>query len=1078
MSTVFSFFPVSAMAVDHTLDTGLNLHLGKYGIAVRDVSSYLTMPQTGGRSAEDFQRALNYYNDNLISAIGQAVVEGSITDTARRFLEGNAKGSPRYDQNTDVYRIWDNISDGWFVDSTGHYPYCRKAEWEAYLGQGGSTGPGNTPAMGKVLSTNKWLDVRSVDTKNIAMVTKDNLGDMVRELCALPASEGGRDCTMYKMTVNGTSFYAIMYSSGTAMYLYCTSTGKPYMASYEPAMIDQDINYNTQVVIKNEDNSTTNTENNIDLSRPIDLSNGTFTVINENGDKITLNMDSLNFNFDDRSYTVNAYDVDYDEENNYYIYNYYTYTVQNTYNNTYVTYIGSTAEYQPVEYELYYELPDGRSSADLTEADVAGLSFQFHDVVNYKRSATDVSLRALYHFDGDTDDASFFSKEDSFTWNKGASLTYMESNNFGGALYLDEKEHQFTLTLPSALATKDFTLQWRYYQNSATTSTHANDNYVQLGTTKVLGWSEQSLYTMCGSTANPTGLSVGTWQELAIIRSGNTLYFYHNGVRIGSASTSEAFSEKIIFYFGANSKAYAMIDELRVTNFAVAKSGAAYSPTVVPYDTNSVLVLPDSADPVADEYWSFDKTIPPKLSIDFTVGGKSALTYDSYEYNGGNYYWNVSDAKYGVGTIMSSPGYQFYYTGSSYQLTRTKSGEEWFRLYNSRCQATGSLFCISLEHAYQYGTLSSKSTWLPSSPKYYTASVVTSDGTVHSVTAYMGLNRGAENKSQSFSWGTLSLGCLSHYDDDDDWYWPYLRLSVDYGKSLDIIYVELVEGEVPNTGHEFVTAIYDKNELQANTAAIQTDIPVKGYTVGGVRPTFPVRGDVWFPVESNRISGVYIYNGRSWEQVNARWWTGSRWIPIYAFDIVTLQDMWDVNGADGDKLQPTISSEYAFWNWWQKEWTDFRGWLSRIWGDGSSGSGPGGSGSGSSSGGFWDKLKDTIGNGLLVLIEGLFALVTTVLEAIIRLVIDLLSFIFGFVTETVIGGIASFFSSFTGGPLFDPFKVEGPDGEVSAALPEGIAAVFAFFSGVILALPGELRGLLIFGVAALILLSVFKFVKS
>ncbi len=55
-------------------------------------------------------------------------------------------------------------------------------------------------------------------------------------------------------------------------------------------MIDQDINYNTQVVIKNEDNSTTNTENNIDLSRPIDLSNGTFTVINENGDKITLNI--------------------------------------------------------------------------------------------------------------------------------------------------------------------------------------------------------------------------------------------------------------------------------------------------------------------------------------------------------------------------------------------------------------------------------------------------------------------------------------------------------------------------------------------------------------------------------------------------------------------------------------------------------------------------------------------------------------------------------------------------------------------------------------------------------------------
>lgn len=791
VSTAFSLFPVSALAAGSLVPTGNVDQLAQRSSMLSSLYNFVSgsdfdssSGQSGlaqGKDVGDLARiALAEMSFDVVNDVGsmrelEAICAKFNNNFASRLLSeyeqlgySNARAEKVFggwsqaqtgyaylaldsiSYNKPIYRLRSRIHGDWIVDASGSFPYVLAESV-------GGFGDGNTPAVGKVLSSNKWVDVRSVDTKNVALVSEDNLGDMVRELCALPASEGGRDCTMYKMTVNGTSFYAIMYSSGTAMYLYCTSTGKPYMASYEPAMIDQDINYNTQVVIKNEDNSTTNTENNIDLSRPIDLSNGTFTVINENGDKITLNMDSLNFNFDDRSYTVNAYDVDYDEENNYYIYNYYTYTVQNTYNNTYVTYIGSTAEYRPIEYELYYELPDGRSSADLTEADVAGLSFQFHDVVNYKRSATDVSLRALYHFDGDTDDASYFSKEDSFTWNKGASLTYMESNNFGGALYLDEKEHQFTLTLPSALGTKDFALQWRYYQNSATTSTHANDNYVQLGTTKVLGWSEQSLYTMCGSTANPTGLSVGTWQELAIIRNGNTLYFYHNGVRIGSASTSEVFSEKIIFRLGANSKAYAMIDELRVTNFAIAKGGAAYSPTVVPYDTNSVLVLPDSVDPVADEYWSFDKTIPPKLSIDFTTGGKSALAHDAYESNGGNYYWNVYDAKYGTGTIMSSPGYQFYYTGSSYHLTRTKSGEEWFRLYGNRCHATGSLFCISLEHAYQHGTLSYKSTWLPSSPKYYTASVVTSDGAVHSVTAFVAIPLDGIHDSSSHCFGSSSI---------------------------------------------------------------------------------------------------------------------------------------------------------------------------------------------------------------------------------------------------------------------------------------------------------------------------------
>ncbi len=157
-----------------------------------------------------------------------------------------------------------------------------------------------------------------------------------------------------------------------------------------------------------------------------------------------------------------------------------------TYNNTYVTYIGSTAEFQSKEYEFYYQLPDGRSSADLTEEDVAGLSFQFADVVNYKRGVTDTSLLALYHFDGDTDDDSFYSSPlpgstvaggnyKRFAWNKGASLTYMESNSFNGALYLDEKEHEFTIGLPKALGSDNFTLQFRYYQNSATTTDNVDN---------------------------------------------------------------------------------------------------------------------------------------------------------------------------------------------------------------------------------------------------------------------------------------------------------------------------------------------------------------------------------------------------------------------------------------------------------------------------------------------------------------------------------------------------------------------------------------------------------------------------
>ena len=53
------------------------------------------------------------------------------------------------------------------------------------------------------------------------------------------------------------------------------------------------------------------------------------------------------------------------------------------------------------------------------------------------------------------------------------------------------------------------------------------------------------------------------------------------------------------------------------------------------------------------------------------------------------------------------------------------------------------------------------------------------------------------------------------------------------------------------------------------------------------------------------------------------------------------------------------------------------------------------------------------------------------------------------------------------------------DDEGSAvALPEGVAAVFAFFSGVILALPVDLRSILLFGTALIVLISVIKIIKS
>ena len=387
----------------------------------------------------------------------------------------------------------------------------------------------------------------------------------------------------------------------------------------------------------------------------------------------------------------------------------------------------------------------------------------------------------------------------------------------------------------------------------------------------------------------------------------------------------------IVFYLGANSRAYSMLDELRVVNFAIVKSGAAYTPTVVPYDTNSVLVLPDGAFPIADEYWEWDKTIRPFRAYDFTAVKSSDVRDGTYNSNSQNYmfrpysnygYYRTVASAFSVmdgfchiaSQVGAATSFSLWQVGSNYE---NSNGDFWV-------VPNAPYLILPLIGINQNSTG-------PAITGTYTVSVVLLDGSIYSDT----VNVGSEISS-AVSLGPLTAYFVYKYHSRNGYkcYGQVLALE----GTADIVYLEICKGSQANTGHKKVSAIYSSDELQPNTAAIQSDIPVQGYTVGGVRPTFPVRGDVWMPVEGSRITGVQIYNGRAWEETNARYWTGKRWIPIYAFDLVTLQDMWDVTSSTGEDVSPPISSEYGFWNWWQKQWLDFRAWLEKS---GGTGTGPG-----------------------------------------------------------------------------------------------------------------------------------------
>lgn len=801
-------------------------------------------------------------------------------------------------------------------------------------------------------------------------------------------------------------YYYIYRDDGCLV--YADSSGRPYAAFRDPDA------YASQT---ERPGTTVEGDEEVDegFDAKIDLENG---VINLPDGTLAF-LDAVIYDESTKSYYFDSHDV----TNNYYYYHY-EYHI----NYTSITYIGQTEEYNKY-YEVYYELPDGRDSADLTKEDLEQLNLSI-DVIPYGRSTDNTSLRSLYHFDGDTRDSSYWNYCTDFVWNEGASLTYMEAGTFEGALYLDETEHEFTLQLPSDIGSGDFTLQYRIYQSH--TAAPVTDSYISFGSVPLLQWSG-------GYWLDPddTALHVtptGTWNEVALIRDSGTVYYYLNGVCMGSYASTAALNDHITFFFGDEQQTFKHLDELRVLDFAMVEGGASYAPTAVPHDTNLALVVPTDAVPVADEYWSIIPSEGALAAYDFSSGelpegfSSNYTSYTDYKnmYGIGSRYLDV-EVYSNYTRFANLDGYapDFDYD-RTYSMIMVPVG--WKNAYNS------------------YGSVG----------KTLTISVVLSDGSLYSYSGRVG-----SCTSTSIPNGVIGFDYA--YPSEGSPTVSVAYVGVNKNKSMDILYIEVVEGTSSNISAEWVESItpIDKDNLHTPTLAVRTDLEITSHQIGGVRPSVPEKGMVWALVENQRITSLQIYNGQAWEGVDGRMWTGTRWIPARSYNVITLQDMYDIVDATQDFEY--IYSESGFWTWWQKSWNAFTEKLFSVLGSG----GSGGSTAPST-------VKDAVANALSSLIEGVFGVITEVLKAIIGAVTDILSGIFGFFTDTVFGGIKDFFGSFDG--LTDPFESTTESGEGSVALPEGVAGGFSFISGVFGCIPAPVQGVLIFGIAALVLLSVLVIV--
>lgn len=343
--------------------------------------------------------------------------------------------------------------------------------------------------------------------------------------------------------------------------------------------------------------------------------------------------------FQDMSnYTTNNYNYqwynpitnNYNYTNNYqYSYEYNTYYYNQTINNyqydyyyidnsTHVTYYivqtdTSTNQQEDYIYDMYYQLPDGRNSYTLQEADVWG-SYLLYNSSRYNLVAEDDGKTlGLWHFDGDLEDSSYWKNGVGSSTNLQYSTGAFDSGKYVGA----------ALTLPlnncSFDSSSPFTLEWREYFPSSLFTTHIYSyvlldgyRYVDSGIQKDEFAHYALVYNGVEYSFYVNGVKMPVSERQPYIYSSGYYRIYTNnslpaGFNILNDSLTINFPYLITSYMaddssGNNPRSYSytplhqnsVIDEMRLSKGVLYTEN--FAPPSQPFDTNKVLVLPENVE--------------------------------------------------------------------------------------------------------------------------------------------------------------------------------------------------------------------------------------------------------------------------------------------------------------------------------------------------------------------------------------------------------------------------------------------------------------------------------------------------
>ena len=172
-------------------------------------------------------------------------------------------------------------------------------------------------------------------------------------------------------------------------------------------------------------------------------------------------------------------------------------------------------------------------------------------------------------------------------------------------------------------------IQFSTFPDIFTTSNVGSDTYIS-GSMRSYALESSNFGIYTGSSFS--SVPVGEWVTYSLVREDGILSTYVNGLIVSSKADNTFISDTLTLDFGTTSMQYSYLDELRITDYAVHSSNS-YTPSSMPYDSSSVLVVPSSGS-------SDDIAIKSNISVNKVRIGGVRFTYpsrgDTYIYLNGN----------------------------------------------------------------------------------------------------------------------------------------------------------------------------------------------------------------------------------------------------------------------------------------------------------------------------------------------------------------------------------------------------------------------------------------------------------